>query len=51
MKKLFIFIFILFSFVTQNLHAKDFFYEIYGLTYIQAPSAEVGSTTKIKSKG
>jgi len=56
MKKLFIFIFILFSFVTQNLHAKDFFYEIYGLNlkfmeiqFSNSPHQELA--TKIKSKG
>jgi len=56
MKKLFIFIFILLSFVTQNLHAKDFFYEIYGLNlkfmeiqFSNSPHQEL--TTKIKSKG
>jgi hypothetical protein len=56
MKKLFIIIFILFSFVTQNLYAKDFFYEIYGLNlkfmeiqFSNSPHQELA--TKIKSKG
>ena len=56
MKKLFTFIFILFSFVTQNLYAKDFFYEIYGLNLkfmeIQfSNSNNKELETRIKSKG
>ena len=56
MKKHFFLYFILFNFVTQNLHAKEFFYEVYGLNFrfmeIQfSNNSDSKITANIVSKG
>ena len=56
MKKHFFLYFILFNFVTQNLFAKDFFYEVYGLNFRFMEikfslNSESKITTNIMSKG